>query len=567
MTQKLPFRKRAQGVVLALLPQTLGRQFMTVASLLVLLIVGGGSMALQALHATSETAQQLARERLTLMTDAQELVQHALLIERESFRIVASVSPEQMRSSYDDALSHLEETDRLISRLAAASDNASVLSLHQSGQLLRNTLHLLASLQESIPEDAAGIQTHPGLQQFHAELQRHTLEMLSAAQELSAYLSDDYRQTISQLAESTRQKQERVALLLGGSLFLVWLIAYPLFGRHVVNRLRVVSRYLRNDISEDEHTLPVHGSDEIALMARAVEQFLADRRQLAATNLILEAERKRQEELIEKLALTQNQLLQSEKLAAIGQLAAGVAHEINTPIGFVHSNLGTMQQYMRDIFRLLAAYEAEEGKLPDSIRESLAALRQQIDLVYLRQDGKELIEESLSGLQRVRRIVQDLKDFSHVDESERQVTNLEKCLDSTLNILASELRDRAEVVREFAGLPEIECAPSQINQVFMNLLLNALQALGEHGRITVRTGSDDNEVWAEIEDTGSGIRPEHLGRIFEPFFTTKPVGKGTGLGLSLSYGIIHKHGGHISVDSQPGNGCTFRVSLPRRLQG
>lgn len=567
MAQKPPFRKRAQGVVLALLPQTLGRQFMTVASLLVLLIVGGGSMALQALHATSESAQQLARERLTLMTDAQELVQHALLIERESFRIVASVSPEQMRSSYGDALSLLEETDRLISRLAAASDSAAILSLHQSGQLLRNTLHLLASLHDSIPEDAAQMRAHPGLQQFHAELQRHTLEMLSAAQELSAYLSDDYRQNIRQLADSTRQKQERVALLLGGSLFLVWLIAYPLFGRHVVNRLRLVSRYLRHDMSVDAQTLPVHGSDEIAQMARSVEQFLADRRQLAATNLILEAERKRQEELIEKLALTQNQLLQSEKLAAIGQLAAGVAHEINTPIGFVHSNLGTLQQYLRDIFRLVAAYEAEEDKLPDSIRESLAALRQQIDLVYLRQDGKELLEESLSGLQRVRRIVQDLKDFSHVDESERQLTNLEQCLDSTLNILASELRDRAEVVREFSGLPEIECAPSQINQVFMNLLLNALQALGEHGSITVRTGSDDNEVWAEIEDTGSGIRPEHLGRIFEPFFTTKPVGKGTGLGLSLSYGIIHKHGGRITVDSQPGRGSSFRVSLPRRQQG
>jgi len=169
-------------------------------------------------------------------------------------------------------------------------------------------------------------------------------------------------------------------------------------------------------------------------------------------------------------------------------------------------------------------------------------------------------------LQRVTRIVQDLKDFSHVDESERMWANLEQGLESTLNVVWNEIKYKAEVIREYAGIPEIECLPSQINQVFMNLLVNAGQAIEEQGHITLRTGQDEDNVWVEVADDGQGIQPEHLERIFEPFFTTKPVGKGTGLGLSLSYGIVRKHGGHIEVESPAGKGTCFRVVLPKRFQ-
>jgi signal transduction histidine kinase len=192
----------------------------------------------------------------------------------------------------------------------------------------------------------------------------------------------------------------------------------------------------------------------------------------------------------------------------------------------------------------------------------LAEIKRKLDLNYLREDSESLLAESLGGMQRVKRIVQDLREFAHVDETDKQWANLEKGMDSTLNVVWNELKYKTEVVKEYAGISDIECIPSQINQVFMNLLINAAQAIDKHGRITVRTGQEEQKVWIEVQDTGRGIKSEHLSRIFEPFFTTKPVGKGTGLGLSLSYGIVSKHNGRIEVCSEEGKGSTFRVWLP-----
>jgi signal transduction histidine kinase len=354
-----------------------------------------------------------------------------------------------------------------------------------------------------------------------------------------------------------------VLALLLGSLVLAWLVSRYFVGRQVLNRLQQVSHYLRlGDTTTTQPRVPVSGSDEIGDMARAVELFMEDRRQLARANQELEMERARQEELIKKLARAQSQLLQSEKMAAIGQLAAGVAHEINNPIGFVNSNLGSLRRYVDDLFTVLSAYATSEGELRAETRAALEKLKQDIDIPFLREDVTSLLAESVDGMQRVKRIVQALKDFSHVDEAETQWANLEQGLDSTVNIAASEFRNKAQVVKEYAGIPEIECMPSQLNQVFLNLLVNAAQAIPGQGTITIRTGQDGDNVWVEVQDTGAGIKPEHLGRIFDPFFTTKPVGQGTGLGLSLSYGIVQKHGGQITVTSEVGVGSVFRVTLP-----
>ncbi len=293
------------------------------------------------------------------------------------------------------------------------------------------------------------------------------------------------------------------------------------------------------------------------------ERVLQRTAELTVANAALQTEKKAQQELIKKLAEAHSQLLQSEKMASIGQLAAGVAHEINNPIGFVSSNLGTLQRYMQDMLKALTAYENIEAQLPVETRAALAEMKQQVDIAYMRKDVGNLLSESMDGLQRVKRIVQDLKDFSHMEKQEKQWANLEQGLDSTLNIVWNELKYKADVIKEYAGIPQIECIPAQLNQVFMNLLMNAVQAIDGHGRITVRTGVDGDNVWVEIEDSGKGIKPEHLSRIFDPFFTTKPVGSGTGLGLSLSYNIVQEHGGRIEVKSELGKGSVFRVVLPQ----
>ncbi len=294
-------------------------------------------------------------------------------------------------------------------------------------------------------------------------------------------------------------------------------------------------------------------------------------RDMAATNLKLEttvAERtaalteanralvEEQQELrllLEKVNEVQSQLLQADKMASVGQLAAGVAHEINNPLGFVNSNLGTLRHYADDLLRLAAlGAGTAEGE----------ALARQVDFDYLRGDLPTLLNESQEGLDRVTRIVANLKDFSRVDQAEWQEADLLEGLESTITVALHELKYKADIVRALAPLPRVRCVPAQINQVLLNLLVNAAQAIVEHGTITVRSAVEGPWVWLEIADSGKGMDAETQRRVFEPFFTTKPVGEGTGLGLSLAWDIIKKHGGSIDVESAPGQGTRMRLWLP-----
>ncbi len=261
---------------------------------------------------------------------------------------------------------------------------------------------------------------------------------------------------------------------------------------------------------------------------------------------------------------TQEKLLQSEKMASIGQLAAGVAHEINNPIGYVHSNLGSLQEYLRSLFTVIEAYErALRAPDPKALIPEIDDIRDRLDIDFISRDLPQLMAESREGIERVTRIVRDLKDFSYSGRDESwKLVDLHSGLESTINIIWNELKYKVHLVREFGQLPLVECLPSELNQVYMNLLLNAGHAIAERGTITVRTGVDGDTVWVEFEDTGGGISPELRQRIFDPFFTTKPVGSGTGLGLSISYSIINKHHGRIDLDSTPGVGSRFRLVLP-----
>ncbi|MAM90789.1 MAG: ATP-binding protein [Candidatus Latescibacterota bacterium] len=273
---------------------------------------------------------------------------------------------------------------------------------------------------------------------------------------------------------------------------------------------------------------------------------------------------------ISRNKMLESQLVQSEKMASIGQLAAGVAHEINNPMGFIYSNLGTLSGYIEDLSQLLRKYETleksvQKGKL-DMASSNLSALtaeKERIDLAYLMEDIGDLITESLDGANRVRKIVLNLKEFSHVGRAEKMPSDLNSGLESTLNIVSNELKYKTTIEKELGDIPLVPCFMQEINQVFMNLLVNAGQAITDQGTIHIRTYREEDWICVRVTDSGKGMSPEVQKRIFEPFFTTKRVGEGTGLGLSMAYQIIvEKHGGQLLVESTEGQGTTFTVRLP-----
>ncbi|WP_201297018.1 ATP-binding protein [Billgrantia tianxiuensis] len=223
--------------------------------------------------------------------------------------------------------------------------------------------------------------------------------------------------------------------------------------------------------------------------------------------------------LLRDLAEVDAQLLQAEKMAAIGQLAAGVAHEINNPIGYVFSNLKALAGYVEDLIKIIDAAEKV------SSLEELKSLIEKLEYSYIREDVQALISESEEGIGRVKNIITALKDFSHIEEETFLPADLHRGLDSTLSLASNELKYKADIVKNYGDIPEIECLPSQLNQVALNLLTNAAHAIEGRGTITLSTGRTDDMVWFEVEDSGRGIKSEHIGRLFEPFFTTKTMGK------------------------------------------
>jgi len=302
-----------------------------------------------------------------------------------------------------------------------------------------------------------------------------------------------------------------------------------------------------------------------------ISSKLSDALLACAHRLWAEAEIKQAQALLEdrineevrKSRKKDSLMLQQEKLASIGQLAAGVAHEINNPIGFITSNLQRFKEYADSIIAYHQAADkiiAEECPAP--LRQRLAEYGEQHELSYILGDIQELIEQSLDGAQRVKQIVLDLKDFAHPDENGIKEASLNKCIESTVNMVRNEIKFVADLILDLGELVPILCNPQQINQVITNLLLNAAHSISERGTISVTTRMEGGHALLTISDTGCGIPPEILSRIFDPFFTTKEVGKGTGLGLAISSDIIQKHNGVITVTSEPGKGSTFTVTLP-----
>jgi len=274
------------------------------------------------------------------------------------------------------------------------------------------------------------------------------------------------------------------------------------------------------------------------------------------------------------LKASQAQLVQSEKMASLGQMVAGVAHEINTPLGYVRNNVEVVQEMFAGVRDFVAAGE----RLVDSLAEgegddravtehlvNVSELRRELALGEMLSDMSALFEDTFYGIGQVAELVASLKDFSRVDQASVDNVNLNECIDSALTIGKNALKHRVEVIRQYGEIPTVSCAPSQINQVFLNLLTNAAQAMDGRGKVLLKTWADEAGVYASVEDNGCGIPEDVLPTIFDPFVTTKAIGEGTGLGLSICYQIIERHGGQIRVASRPGVGTKFVIVLPRTV--
>jgi len=276
-----------------------------------------------------------------------------------------------------------------------------------------------------------------------------------------------------------------------------------------------------------------------------------------------------------ELKSSQAQLVQSEKMASLGQMVAGVAHEINTPLGYVKNNVEIVQEFVVQLRQMHTSHQELVDVIlsPDSndiaIAEKLAELddlQNMIEPDMLFEDMSAIFNDTSYGLEQINELVLGLKNFSRLDQAMTDSVSINECINSSLLIAKSTLKNRIEVIKQLGDIPKISCAPSQINQVLLNLFTNASQAIQGDGKILVKTWADEHDVYISVQDTGKGMPPEVVAKIFDPFFTTKPVGEGTGLGLSISFQIIEQHGGRIRVASEVGRGTRFGISLPRQRQ-
>lgn len=362
-----------------------------------------------------------------------------------------------------------------------------------------------------------------------------------------------------------RRRIENIFLLKNSS-FISWEQRQSLFDFDSSRPITgVISKMVQNcslfPITDENNTV-----SHVCLTVADATTTAMNHMQLKKTSSRLLEEKKAQQELIKKLEETKNQLLQSEKMASIGQLAAGVAHEINNPVGFIKSNFSSLKHYANELNEAISKFSnIIEGFESDGATQKIKEINEEHDIEFVTEDITNLLEESFDGISRIEEIVKSLKHFSRSDTNQWEEADINAGIESTLKVVAHELKYLAEIEKNYSDLPLVQCLPMQINQVVMNLLVNSAQAMDakqKEGKVTISTENDDSRINIKIQDNGKGMDAKVMSKIFDPFFTTKDVGKGTGLGLSLSYSIIQKHKGNISVDSELGAGTTFTITLP-----
>ncbi|MDJ1174352.1 sensor histidine kinase [Roseofilum capinflatum] len=374
----------------------------------------------------------------------------------------------------------------------------------------------------------------------------------------------------------TKQAKKIRKLIISISLVISTSMAFILAiytGRKIASPIELVTKTAQKVTADSNYNLeaPVITNDEVGILANAFNQLIVKVKkqiyELSEAQYFLEKrveERTHKlQEALDSLQETQAQLIQTEKMSSLGEMVAGVAHEINNPVSFIHGNITHAQEYIDDLLDLLLLYQEVYVDIKPEIQNKI----EEIDLDYIQSDFPKILASMRMGTRRIQTIVSSLRNFSRLDESEVKDVNLHEGLDSTLIILSSKIKPEIEIIKQYGELPQINCYPAQINQVFLNLIVNAIDALlnsdVEPKKISIITDRiSRNRVQVKIEDNGPGIPKEIHHKIFNPFFTTKPIGEGTGLGLAISYRIIEKHEGKLEVISEVGQGTTFKITLP-----
>ena len=363
---------------------------------------------------------------------------------------------------------------------------------------------------------------------------------------------EELKADIESLSINPEQKEQ---LLKEVKLFQKQLDSYEFKYKRTLTDKLTITNILNASIDEIE--------SQKKIIESAKDQINRNLVEMQEQKKLIEEKNNESNKLLTELKETQTQLVQSEKMASLGQLTAGVAHEINNPINFVSANIKPLKEDLNDILECIGQYEKviEENKLENYFSE-LEKFKKNKDIIFSMQEIQELLKGIEEGASRTTEIVKGLRNFSRLDQNIIKKANMNEGIESTLTLLHSVYKDRIEIEKDLGEIQEVECLPGQINQVLMNILSNAIQAIHDKGEIFIKTWEEEPMVKISIKDTGSGMSEVTKQKIFDPFFTTKEVGKGTGLGLSISYGIIEKHKGKIEVNSEPGKGTEFIISVP-----
>ena len=367
--------------------------------------------------------------------------------------------------------------------------------------------------------------------------------------------------------ESVIPKAIQITLILMLMFSLVALLMANLVNRPIKKLTQGVQIFAKGKF---DFKMPLTNLSELDILVNAFNEMAE---MIAKTHSILEEKIKertmqisQKNEELEKaykdLQEAQSMMVHGEKMRSLGELVSGITHEINNPINFIHGNLTHLTNYSRDLIEIIDKYKEMEKLLPEDKQKEMDRILEEKEYDYLKEDLPDLIKSCQEGTIRTKNIVMDLKNFSRTDKMIINAVDINKEIDTTLNILYNKYKNKAQRHKDYTTVPPIDCYGGQLNQVLMNIIDNAIFAIGESGDIYIRTYAKSNILYVEIEDTGKGIAKENLEKIFEPFFTTKGVGEGTGLGMSISYKIIDSHGGKIEVESELGKGTKFTIILP-----